>query len=157
MKFIRKVLKIFDIRKLTSGQTIFLGFAMIAFFGMFLLMLPISNNYGIWTNPIDALFTAISAACVTGLIVVPTGTYWNLFGQIIIILLIQIGGLGFMTFMTMAFIATGRRITIHDRLVIQSSINSDHIAGIVQFVKTILKYALIIELTGAFLLTFIFL
>ncbi len=156
MNTIRKILKIFDIRKLTSGQTIFLGFALIAFCGMFLLMLPISNNYGLWTNPIDSLFTAISAVCVTGLIVVPTGTYWNLFGQIIIIILIQIGGLGFMTFMTMAFIATGRRITIHDRLVIQSSINSDHLAGIVQFVKTILTYALSIEFLGAILLSFIF-
>lgn len=144
------------LKKLSGGQIAFLGFALIALMGMLLLMLPICNNYNVWTNPIDALFTSVSAVCVTGLIVVPTGTYWNLLGQTIIIVLIETGGLGFMTLMTMFFVAVGRRITIHDRLLIQSSINSDHITGIVSFVKKIFYYAFAIELIGAILLAFTF-
>lgn len=144
------------IKRLTGGQIALIGFALIALVGMIVLMLPISNNFGIWTNPIDALFTSVSAVCVTGLIVFPTGTYWSIFGQIVIIGLIEIGGLGFMTIMTMFFVAVGRRITIHDRLLIQSSINSDHISGVVGFVKKIITYALLIEAIGAALLAVIF-
>lgn len=155
MKFISSKLR-FLIKKLDGGQLTLLGFAIIALIGMGLLILPISNNFGIWTNPIDALFTSISAVCVTGLIVFPTGTYWNLFGQTVILFLIQIGGLGFMTFMTMFYIAVGRRITIHDRLLIQSAINSDHITGIIKFIKQILYYALVVEAVGALFLSFVF-
>ncbi len=144
------------IDRMTGGQMALLGFGSIAVFGMLLLMLPAANVHGYWTNPVDALFTSVSALCVTGLIVLPTGTYWTLFGQIVIIMLIEVGGLGFMTFMTLFFVATGRRITIHNRLLIQSSVNSDHIQGIVKFVKYIILYALIIEAVGGLLLTIVF-
>lgn len=141
---------------ISGGQLALLGFGLIALFGTFLLMLPVSSAQGVWTGFIDALFTAVSAVCVTGLITVPTGTYWSIFGQTVIILLIEIGGLGFMTFMTMFAVATGKRISIHDRLLIQSSINSDEISGIVKFVKKIIYYALIIEVVGALCLCAVF-
>lgn len=153
---IDKLDDLLSFRKLSGGQLALIGFALIAIIGMVALMFPCFNNYGVWTNPIDALFTSVSAVCVTGLVVVPTGVYWNLAGQIIIIILIQIGGLGFMVFMTLAFIAAGRRITIHDRLLLQSAVNSENLKGIVRFVKKILKYAFFIEFLGAILLSFTF-
>ena len=143
-------------RRLTPGQIVLTGFVLIAIIGMFLLMLPVSNVHGWWTNWLDALFTSTSAVCVTGLVVLDTGTYWSLFGQIVIILLIQIGGLGFMTMMTFFFLALGKRVTFHDRLLLQSSVNSSHVQGIIQFVKYILGSAFAIEAVGGILLSTVF-
>ena len=88
------------LKKLTNVQIIAIGFALLALFGAFLLMLPISSRERVWTPFVPALFTSVSASCVTGLIVVDTATHWSLFGQIVIITLIQIGGLGFITIAT---------------------------------------------------------
>ncbi len=153
---VRKFLAKFNLKKISGGQMIVFGFLLIVFTGALILTLPICSQNRVWTPFIDALFTSTSAVCVTGLIVVPTGTYWSLLGQIVIMLLIQIGGLGFMTYMTLLFVATGRRITIHDRLLIQSSINSDHITGIVRFVRRIAWYVFVIECVGAFCLWIVF-
>lgn len=143
-------------RQMTPGQIVLAGFLLIDLIGMFLLMLPISNVHHWWTYWEDALFTSTSAVCVTGLVVLDTGTYWSLFGQIVIITLIQIGGLGFMTMMTIFFLALGKRITFHDRLLLQSSVNSDKVQGIIQFIKYILTYAFSIELIGSILLATVF-
>ena len=86
-----------NLKKLTALQIIFIAFLMLVIGGGTLLSLPISSSTGQFTHPIDALFTAVSAVCVTGLTVIDTGAHWSLFGQVILLLLIEVGGLGFMT------------------------------------------------------------
>ena len=105
----------FRLSALTSTQIILLGYATIIFGGALLLMLPVSSRAWEWTPFSDALFTATSATCVTGLIVVSTAGYWSLFGQIVILGLIQIGGMGFLTMAVMVFVVTGRRIGLRQR------------------------------------------
>ena len=105
---------------------------------------------------INALFTSTSAVCVTGLVVVDTGTYWSIFGQVVIICLIQIGGLGFMSFATMFFVLAGKKINIRNRLLIQSSVNTDTLSGIVKFAKYIFISSFVIEAVGALLLAIVF-
>jgi len=102
--------------------------------------------------PITALFTATSAACVTGLVVVDTGTYFTVFGQMVILLLIQIGGLGFMTFATLFAILLGRKITLKERMLLQESFNQVSIEGIVRLVKYVIQMTFIIETLGAVIL-----
>lgn len=104
------------------------GFALVILLGAMLLTLPIASASGQSGGFINALFTSTSAVCVTGLVVVDTGTYWSVFGKVVIIFLIQIGGLGFMSLTTMFFVLAGKRITIKDRLLIQSSVNMDSIS-----------------------------
>jgi trk system potassium uptake protein TrkH len=137
----------------TPTRLIVFGFIFIIILGAFLLSLPISNNDRHFFNFGDALFTAVSATCVTGLIVVDTATQFNLFGQIIILLLIQIGGLGFMTITTLIFILMGKRITLRERLVIQESLSQFNLQGLVKMTKKVIKMTLIIESIGAVLLT----
>ena len=96
--------------RLSSFKIIVLGFAGLILFGTFLLMLPISSASGSFTSFIDALFTSTSATCVTGLIVHDTGTYWSLFGRIVIIVLIQIGGLGVVTVAACFSLLSGKSI-----------------------------------------------
>ena len=85
-------------------------------------MLPISSAAGTWTSPIDALFTSTSAVCVTGLVLVDTGTYWRPFGQVVLLVLIQLGGFGFMTGSTLLlFLLVGRRTALRDRILVQAS------------------------------------
>src|SRR3712207_5209367 len=109
-----------------------IGFATVILIGAILLTLPIVSNNGLATPFVDALFTATSAVCVTGLVVVDTATHWNLFGQIIIIILIQVGGLGFMTITTLFALITKKRINLKERLLIQEAdrkstrLNSSH-------------------------------
>lgn len=143
-------------RRFTPGQIVLMGFLMICVGGGLLLTLPCMNAKGVWTPFIDALFTATSATCVTGLVVLDTGTYWNLLGQIVVILLIQVGGLGFMSMMSIFFLAFRRRVTIHERQIIQSAVNADRLSGIMGFVKKILVYAFSIEAIGGLLLCFVF-
>jgi trk/ktr system potassium uptake protein len=135
-----------------------LGFALIILAGAQLLTLPISSAAGQSTRWIDALFTATSATCVTGLVVVDTGTYYSTFGQIVILVLIQIGGLGFMTMATLFAVFLKRRISLKERLVLQEALNQSSIEGIVRLVRKVLLYTLCIELTGAisFSLRFMF-
>ncbi len=133
--------------------TSFLGVIIVA---TCLLMLPISSSKGQATSFIDALFTATSAVCVTGLTVVNTFAHWSHFGKFIIILCIQIGGLGFMTLVSMLFIMMGRRITLKNRLLMQEALSFNTTAGIVRFTRYIVVSTFLVELVGAFFMSFIF-
>lgn len=119
-------------------------------------MLPISNNYGKVTPFLTSLFTATSATCVTGLALFDTGTYWSLFGKIVILIMIQIGGLGVVT-MTMALIGnTGRKISLFQRSLTQDSISAEHAGGIMKMVNYIIRITLFFEILGGILLSFVF-
>ncbi|MFC5469555.1 TrkH family potassium uptake protein [Cohnella suwonensis] len=130
-----------------------IGFAAIILTGAGLLMLPFAHTGDAQPRFIDTLFTATSATCVTGLVVVDTGTYWTTAGQLIILTMIQIGGLGFMTMATLFAIALKRRISLKERLVLQESFNQSSIEGIIRLVRKVILYALSIELAGAVLFT----
>lgn len=139
---------------LTSSPPRFLvvGFAAIILLGTVLLMLPISTHTGGSLGFIDALFTATSAACVTGLGVVDTATTFTYFGEVVIMLLIQTGGLGFMTMATLFALAFKRRISLKDRLILQEAMNQSSMEGIVRLIRRVLLYSLIIEACGAIIL-----
>ncbi|MFC5405576.1 TrkH family potassium uptake protein [Cohnella soli] len=130
-----------------------LGFAAIVLIGAGLLMLPFAHTGAAQPRFIDTLFTATSATCVTGLVVVDTGTYWTTAGQLIILTMIQIGGLGFMTMATLFAIALKRRISLKEKLVLQEAFNQTSIEGIIRLVRKVVIYALTIELAGAVLFT----
>jgi len=119
------------------------GFAAIIAVGTLLLILPISSKAGQFTNPVDALFTATSAVCVTGLVVVDTGTYWSHFGQAIILILFQVGGFGFMTSATILFMAMGRRIGLRERLLIGESVGMMRPGGMVRIVRRAAMFTLL--------------
>lgn len=138
--------------KLEPVQILALGFAGVILIGALLLMLPISSAVGQSTPFLDCLFTSTSAVCVTGLVVVDTGTYWSVFGQIVIMLLIQIGGLGFMTFATFLMVLLGKRISLRERLIMQEAYNAFNIQGMVKLMLYVLGITLTIEGTGALLL-----
>ncbi|MCK9859623.1 TrkH family potassium uptake protein [Paenibacillus sp. ATY16] len=129
------------------------GFAAIILLGGFLLTLPFTSRNGTTTPFIDAVFTATSATCVTGLVTVDTGSHWSIAGQIIIATLIQVGGLGFMTMSTLFAIVLRKRITLKERLIMQEALNQGSIEGIVRLIRKVLIYSLSIELVGAILLT----
>ena len=130
-------------------RIIIVGFSLVIFMGSLLLMLPISSQQGVRTPFLDALFTSTSAVCVTGLVLHDTATYWSNFGQLIIILLIQIGGLGVVTVGGAFAILSGRRIGLMQRSTMQEAIAAPKVGGIVRLTVFILKSALIIELIGA--------
>ena len=139
-------------RRLSRVQTIALGFLLIIAAGTILLMLPIASRDGESVGFLNALFTATSSTCVTGLVVVDTYTTWTLFGQMIIILLIQIGGLGFISIGVFFSIFLKRRIGLKERNLIQESVNTLQIGGAVRLVQKIVCYRIVIEGTGALLL-----
>ena len=140
-----------------SAQAIIaLGFFLIILIMTLLLMLPISSNTGEPTDWLTALFTATSAVCVTGLVAVDTATHWSLFGRIVIITGIQIGGLGVTTLLALISLALGKRIGLRQRTVLQESVASLRIGGIVRLVKRAIIGTLIIEGAGALLLSFRF-
>lgn len=120
--------------------------------GTLLLLLPASTRSGNWNDPLVALFTATSAVCVTGLVVVDTGTHFSPLGQGLILGLIQLGGLGYMTATTFLLLILGRRLGLRDRIAIQQSLDLTELAGGRSLVVPIIAMTLIIELTGAFLL-----
>jgi trk system potassium uptake protein len=128
------------------------GFAVIIFIGAMLLMLPVATNDGKGLSFLDALFTATSATCVTGLVVVDTGTTFTLFGQLVILALIQVGGLGFMTFATMFAFLLGKRISLQERLLLREAMNNLTLEGIVRLVKRVLIFTVIIEGIGGLIL-----
>lgn len=128
------------------------GFGATILLGALLLWLPISDANSESTSFLTALFTATSAVCVTGLTVVDTGTHWSGFGEAIILLLIQIGGFGFMTSATLLLMALGRRIGLRERLLIAESMGVDKIGGVVRLVKRIAIFTLLAEAVGAALL-----
>lgn len=127
------------------------GFVAVIVLGMILLMLPVASKSGEFTSPINALFTATSAVCVTGLAVVDTGTYWSSFGQGVILALIQIGGLGFMTSATIFLLVLGRRIGIKERYLIGQSLGLQRLGGMVRLVRRIVIFTIIVEAIGAFI------
>ncbi|MBP1990275.1 TrkH family potassium uptake protein [Paenibacillus eucommiae] len=135
--------------KLTPPQILASGFAMIILVGTILLKLPISNKTGHPFPFIDALFTATSAMCVTGLSVVDIKTQFSTFGQIIILILVQLGGIGFMTMATWFAIMWRKRISLRDRLVLKESMNHSNIEGIVRLLVRVILFSITIEGTAA--------
>lgn len=132
-------------QNVTPPRVLVAGFAAIIFLGAFLLMLPISNVDDNGLPFIDALFTATSATCVTGLIVVDTGTHFTVCGQVIIITLIQIGGLGFMTMATWFALAIKKKISLKERLILQEALNQGSMEGIVRLIRKVILFAVSIE------------
>lgn len=129
-----------------------IGFTLIILIGTTLLSLPIASKNGQGLPWVDAFFTATSATCVTGLVVIDTGNSYTLFGQIVILTLIQVGGLGFMTFATLFAIVLGKRVSFQERLLLQESLNNTSVEGIIRLVKRILVFTLVIETLGGILL-----
>lgn len=142
--------------KTTPTQIIVVGFALLIFFGACVLNLPFSSRDGRPVGFINALFTATSAVCVTGLVVVDTGTHWTAFGQVVIALLIQMGGLGIMTMSTLLALLMGRKITLKERLLIQESLNQFDLEGLVRLTRNIIYATLGIELVGAIMFSTVF-
>ena len=135
--------------RLSSFQIILIGFFGVILLGGFVLSLPICNNKGVWTPIIDSLFTSTSAVCVTGLIVYDTATYWSTFGQIIILLLIQIGGMGVVTVAASFALLSGKKIGLFGRNTIKEAISAPDVGGIVNLTGFILKGIFLIEIIGA--------
>ena len=129
------------------------GFIVVILTGALFLMLPFSSKSGASISFLNAVFTATSATCVTGLVVVDTGTHFTLFGQIIVLLLIQIGGLGIMTMSMILFSFTGRKISLHDRMSMAEGLGESRLQGVVRLTRGALLVTGIIELLGAILLS----
>ena len=143
-------------KKLTPSQIIVLGFAGVILLGAFILMLPISSTCHGWTPFNEALFTSTTSICVTGLVVQDTGSYWTSFGHVIIMLLIQIGGLGVVTVAASFAMFSGRRISLHSRSTIVEATSSSTLATVGVLTKHIIKGTLIIELIGALIMMPVF-
>ncbi|MBP3538584.1 MAG: Trk family potassium uptake protein [Oscillospiraceae bacterium] len=139
-------------KKLSSFQIISIGFTGAILLGALLLMLPFSSSSGKVTPFLDALFTATSATCVTGLIVYDTSTYWSGFGQGVILLLIQVGGMGVITVAALLATISGRKISLMQRSTLQEAIAAPKVGGIVRLTKFIVKTTLVIELAGALIM-----
>lgn len=140
----------------STTRIIILGFACGILIGTLLLCLPFASAPGVETKPVDALFTATTSLCVTGLVTVNTFENWSLFGQIVILLLIQFGGLGVITFTTVVLLVLGRRITLKERMLIAEAYNLDTLSGMVKLVRRILKGTLLVEGVGALLFALVF-
>ncbi len=143
-------------KQLTSAQLIISGFAAVILLGAVILTLPISTQDRLGASFTDALFTATSAVCVTGLIVQDTATYWSTFGQVVIISLIQIGGMGVVTVALSITKLRGQTISLKQRSTMQEAISAPQLGGIVRFTGFILKMTLIFELLGAAIMAPVF-
>lgn len=150
MDFIKRKLNRFE---LNPPRVLALGFGSLIIIGAILLNLPIATKNGESIGFINALFTSASAVCVTGLVVVNTGEFWSLFGQITIILLIQMGGLGFMTLATIGALILGKKITLKERLIIKEQLNQETMSGLVKLTKYVIISTFGIEAIGAVLLS----
>lgn len=145
--------------KITSAKTnpmrtLAIGFAIVILLGGILLSMPFSSANGESTPFIDSLFTSATSVCVTGLVTVDTGTHWNLLGKTIILILIQTGGLGFMTFTTLTAVILGRRLGLKDRLIMQEAYNAMNLQGIIRMVRYVFLFTVTVEGVGAlFLMT----
>lgn len=146
----------FKNRTTSSFQVILFGFLVLILLGALVLMLPACSRDRTATPFGDTLFTAVSASCVTGLVVRDTATHWSLLGQVVILILIQIGGLGVITVAVTFFRLSGRRISLAQRNMMQQSISAPQVGGIVRRTGFLIKGAIIIELTGALLLLPVF-
>lgn len=143
-------------RRLSSFQIILLGFAGVILLGAFLLTLPISSKAREWTSFIDALFTSTSAVCVTGLVVFDTATHWSIFGQIVILLMIQIGGMGVVTIAVSIAVISGKKIGLFSRETMKNAISAPNVSGIVRLTGFIIKGIFLIELIGALVMMPVF-
>jgi trk system potassium uptake protein len=141
---------------MTVSRTICLGFIAVILTGAMLLMLPFSTANGQWNDPIVSLFTSTSAVCVTGHVVVDTATHFSRFGQLVIMLLIQVGGLGYMTVTTFLLLLLGKRFGLKDKIAIQQALDRRVLQGSTQILQSIIATTLLFELTGAFLLLLVF-
>ena len=135
-------------KRLSSFKLIALGFAGVIVLGALILMLPFSSNTGSVTPFHEALFTSTSAVCVTGLVVQDTGSYWSAFGQAVILLLIQIGGLGVVTVAATFAMLSGRKISLMQRSTMQDAISAPKVGGIVRLTRFIVRGTFLIELIG---------
>jgi len=147
--------KINDIQK-NPYLVFFFGFAIVILTGAMLLTLPVASQDGKSVGFINALFTASSATCVTGLVVVNTAEHWTVFGKVVIIVLIQIGGLGVMTMTALISFFIGKRISLKTRVLIMEERSADDLQGVVKLTKNILLYTFGVELVGAILFSFVF-
>lgn len=153
----RRVANLLDLSqwKLTPYQILVLGFASLIFFGAIVLMLPFASRTGEPISFLDALFTATSAVCVTGLTVLETGTHFSVWGQLVLLFLIQVGALGIMTLSTLFALLIGKRIRLKERLLMQESLNQLTVSGVVRLTIYIVKTTLIIEMIGGTLLALV--
>lgn len=142
--------------RMTPARLLVLGFLGIIIVGTVLLILPVSSKSGEVTPFIDAMFVTVSSSCVTGLISVDTNAHWSLFGQIVILLLIQTGGVGFMTFVFAFLRLAGKKISLKSRTVMQEAVAAPELGGMGKLVSTILIGTLTFEAAGAFVLSFAF-
>ena len=142
--------------KLSTTQIILLSFLIVILLGSLLLSLPISTANGQSVPYIDALFTATTSTCVTGLVTLPTATVWSTFGHIVILILIQIGGLGVITIMSGFMLMINRKMGMSDRLLVQDAFNLNTLAGLTAFIKKILAGTFIVESIGALLYMTVF-
>ena len=139
--------------KMTNTRLIALSFVLVILVGALLFCLPLSSSVGAWTSPVDALFTATTSTCVTGLITVDTSTHWSLFGQIVILVLIQVGGIGFMTLITLFSFFVRHRVSLHERRLLLQSAGALHMSGVTATFRQIILGTLFIEGVGAALLS----
>lgn len=143
-------------RRLTSYQIIILGFSGVILLGTALLMIPFSTRDRVGTSFLDALFTSTSAVCVTGLVVHDTASHWSTFGQLVIMLLIQIGGMGVITVAASLTMISGRKISLMQRSTMQEAVSAPKVGGIVRLTNFIVKTTLLFELLGALLMAPVF-
>ncbi|KAA8457971.1 potassium transporter TrkG [Weissella paramesenteroides] len=142
--------KIFS--KLTPPQVLTFGFLAIIFVGAFILRMPVSQQTGVHVNFLDALFTAVSATAITGLTVVNTAATWSTFGQVVLLVMIEIGALGFMTFAVLLFAITGQRLDLKARLMAQQALNLRNLADVKSVLSYVFSLSAIIQIVGAVLM-----
>lgn len=140
--------------RLSPSIKILIGFMGVILIGTFLLCLPISNKDGRWLNFVDAFFTSTSSVCVTGLLTVDVGATFTLFGQVVVLLMIQIGGLGIVAVTSLIFLILGKKINLTSRMALKESLNRESIQGVVKFIKRVIIITLIIEGVGALCLLY---
>jgi trk system potassium uptake protein TrkH len=143
--------------RLSPAQMIIISFIIVIVFGAFLLYLPISHNAGVYVSVQDAFFTATSAVCVTGLTTLTTAATWSIFGKIIILCLIQIGGLSLITILAYFAIHLGKKVTLKERLTMQAAFNNANLNGMVRMVIMVIRGTLICEGVGTIILFLFFL
>ncbi len=148
--------RFFDLRKMSCTRLIAGGYTLIICIGTLLLMLPAASADGIGAPPLQAFFTAVSATCVTGLVVADTATAWSALGQGIILTLIQIGGIGFMSFFALFTMVSGKRMSLRARGLLRDSVNAAKLGGVQKLFRVVLLGTLTIEAIGAVLLGFVF-
>lgn len=137
-----------NFKKLYPVQILALFFIVVIIIGSFLLTMPISSSSGVMTNYLDALFTATSATSVTGLVTLDTGTYWSPFGTTVILMLIQIGGLGIMSFTTFGVLKYGNKISLYTSLLMKEALNVDEFQGMSRMIRYVIIFVVAVELLG---------